>query len=415
MVIQQSNELPIVKEATPLEAWLIKRATVGLDNGNLMDYSICDPVYYLLCDLQRTPPKERPELLNQRLTKDVMREVVKVDPNHEAPKPEPIQDTTSRWKIIHVDELKKLPKAHYLVEPFIIERGLSVLYGASGTFKSFSALDMSLQVSQSQPVLYVVYEGLLGYRQRVDAWCNHYRRKAGHLYMVIGQLSVMDNTDMDKFLHLASEIKPALVVIDTVARAMTGSDENSTRDMGMFVSACERIQMLLGSAVLVVHHTSKQGIQERGSGALRGAADVMIKQTLDDATIVVECEKSKDAEPFDTLYKEALPVEVDIDGDIVSIPVLVDANNVIQVGDRLTKNQRKILDALNMDIFKEGATAGELSDMLPEIPRTSQYRTINKLMNMGLVSQEDKRTPYKITEEGMLRLSRLLHISTDLE
>lgn len=406
------TELPVLTEVTPLEAWIIKRITVGFEVGELMDYPMSNTAFYLACDLRRTLITDRAGLLEERLGKSAMREVVKVDPNQNAPEPEPLEDK-SRWQIIHVNELKKLPKARYLVEPFIIERGLSVLFGASGTFKSFSALDMSLQVAQSQPVLYVVYEGLLGYRQRVDAWCSHHRRSAGQLYMVVGQLSVMDFTELNTFIEKASAIKPALVVIDTVARAMTGSDENSTRDMGLFVASCEQIQMALDSAVMVVHHTSKQGIQERGSGALRGAADIMIKQTLDDSTIVIECEKSKDAEPFDTLYKEPLPVEIEIDGETFSIPVLVDSSNVIQVGDRLTKNQRKVLESLNMDVFLEGATVSELTDMLPEIAKSSMMRVLSRLLKIGLISQEDKRTPYKLTEEGKSRLSRLSHYSTD--
>jgi hypothetical protein len=49
-----------------------------------------------------------------------------------------------------------------------------------------------------------------------------------------------------------------------------------------------------------IHHTGKNGDLERGSGALRGAADVMIKcGTRGDRKLVsIECNKMKEAEPF---------------------------------------------------------------------------------------------------------------------
>ncbi len=55
----------------------------------------------------------------------------------------------------------------------------------------------------------------------------------------------------------------------------------------------------LGCAVILVHHTNKSGISERGSSALRGGMDFMIKiEKLPDPSIcaVISCEKLKDGE-----------------------------------------------------------------------------------------------------------------------
>ena len=57
--------------------------------------------------------------------------------------------------------------------------------------------------------------------------------------------------------------KCELVVIDTVARAMSGAKENNSSDMGAFVDRCARIQDATGAHVMLVHHTGKDEIEGR--------------------------------------------------------------------------------------------------------------------------------------------------------
>jgi hypothetical protein len=48
-----------------------------------------------------------------------------------------------------------------------------------------------------------------------------------------------------------------VVIIDTLARASAGSDENAAKDMGELLAALERLQSLTGGLVVVVHHAGK--------------------------------------------------------------------------------------------------------------------------------------------------------------
>ena len=69
----------------------------------------------------------------------------------------------------------------------------------------------------------------------------------------------------------------ALVVIDTLARAMTGN-ENAPEDMGRFVAACGRIREACEGHVLIVHHCGKdQARGARGHSSLRAATDVELR------------------------------------------------------------------------------------------------------------------------------------------
>jgi RecA-family ATPase len=113
---------------------------------------------------------------------------------------------------------------------------------------------------------------------------------------------MLDAREVIDFVREISWLQPSLVIIDTLARCMIGGDENSARDMGLFVEACSRVQKT-GAAVMVIHHTGKNSATgPRGSSALFGAADTIIELSNDDGLIQLRCEKSKDAKPFEDRY-----------------------------------------------------------------------------------------------------------------
>ena len=68
------------------------------------------------------------------------------------------------------------------------------------------------------------------------------------------------------------------VIIDTLARAMAGMEENSAKDMGAAIAGMETISSALDCAVTVIHHSGKDTSRgERGSNSLRGAAEASIE------------------------------------------------------------------------------------------------------------------------------------------
>jgi hypothetical protein len=88
--------------------------------------------------------------------------------------------------------------------------------------------------------------------------------------------------------------------LDTLARLILGADENSSKEMGEAIRGIDNLRLAFRATVLLIHHTGKDGQLERGSGALRGAADVMIKcsASSDRKEVLIKCDKMKDAEPF---------------------------------------------------------------------------------------------------------------------
>jgi RecA-family ATPase len=168
---------------------------------------------------------------------------------------------------------------------------LVVLYGPSGAAKSFLALDWALTVQTGHKwlthqttqgsTLYIVGEGMEGMKMRCDAWMlQHQLTDPTESSFIPNAVQLCSEKEVAALLNSVPEHMnpPALVIFDTLARCTVGSDENSATEMGRVVAAADKIRAQWDSTVVIVHHISKNG-GERGSSALRGAADTMIEVT----------------------------------------------------------------------------------------------------------------------------------------
>ena len=191
------------------------------------------------------------------------------------------------------------------MQDWLYRDSIAWLHGKPGHAKSFVAVDLACSVGtgldwHGSPVtrgrvVYVIAEGARGIGQRVDAW----RLATGELSSGVTFLPVavqiLAPVDLDAFTALLAARRPALIIIDTQARVTVGFEENSAKDMGMFVDALERIRAATGACILVVHHESRAGENMRGSTALEGAATSIIRCTKDGPQITLDCTKQKDA------------------------------------------------------------------------------------------------------------------------
>lgn len=304
------------------------------------------------------------------------------------------------WFMVHFSELDHLPPIEYIIAPDIPERGIVMLFGSSGTGKTFKALDYALRVAQDAPIVYVAGEGEYGYRNRRDAWCKHNGLGVGAAHAIIHPVPIMELEEFNRFRATLATVQPRLVVLDTLAMSMTGYDENSNRDMGIFVDKCKDLRDEFGCAVLIVHHTTKEGIWERGGGALRAACDVVVRLSADDDLIRCEIEKNKEGAKPPYTYLKLLQVALDSQDSCV----LIDAGKVIQTErDPLTTNQRKVLDTLAMTIFEGGAAPVDIADQ-SFMKKSSVGTSLNRLLELGYVNQQRKHGVYQITETGRDKL-----------
>jgi hypothetical protein len=173
-------------------------------------------------------------------------------------------------------------------------------------------------------VLYIAGEGVGGLGKRVKAW-RLYRGAEGLGDMVVLPTAVnfRENEQIEKLLRTIDALgkRFSCVVVDTVARALLGGEENSATDMGLFVGACDAIKAHCGCALVAIHHSNKSssaGINAmRGSSALAGAADTVINVQRDDDVVTVTMEKQKDADPADQIKFDMVNVAMLGDTSVV--------------------------------------------------------------------------------------------------
>lgn len=216
------------------------------------------------------------------------------DPNEGSPQPFPLtraSDIDAPSEILDI------------VENLLTAGGASVLYGGSGTAKTFLVLDIETAIATGRPfrdelrvekgaVIHVALEGEAGITNRIFAL-----RKSGklpdsaELYLCFHPYSLLSPPDRARLVDTVeaaakmASLPVRLVVIDTLSRAMAGGDENAATDMTKAVKEIDAIRAATGAHVLLVHHCGKDEARgARGHSSLRAAVDTEIEVSRDEAS-----------------------------------------------------------------------------------------------------------------------------------
>lgn len=226
------------------------------------------------------------------------------------------------------------PLPPWLIKDVLPQAGLAVIYGASGSGKTFLTLDLAAAVALGLPwrgrrvrkgkVAYLVAEGAAGFAKRLRAYTQEHGHALGDAIVVHGGapnlLLPADTAALIEALKAAGPL--SVVVIDTAAQVTPGGNENASEDMGRLVANCRKIHEATGALVLLVHHSGKDASKgARGWSGLRAAADAEIEVTRDEQGVrTASLSKQKDAADGDRYGFTLRTVEVgrDEDGDPIT-------------------------------------------------------------------------------------------------
>jgi putative DNA primase/helicase len=208
-----------------------------------------------------------------------------------------------------------------------------------------------------------------------------------------------------------------VIVLDTLARCFIGGDENSAKDMGLFVEGCRRLQQETGATVIAIHHAGKpknarSGPTERGSSALRAASDAVIVQKKKDHIVTVVNDKQKDDEEAPEIRLRLERVDLGIDDKTrrpITSCVLVPMDVGMAVSADMNvgiSNKSEHLALERLADLKQ-ASAGEWrkwigdSAQRPVADRTFQHWR-ESLVERGFVEKVDEsQHVYRCTEKGL--------------
>jgi len=322
-------------------------------------------------------------------------------------------DPKPRFKLYTIEELEKLPDPAWLIDGLIPEGGLVELYGAPGAGKSFLALDWALSVAADElwlgcqlkkgDVVYVSAEGGQGLKKRIAAWRDeHTYAVLSRFRAIIVPVNMLDQDDVKALAQVIKEAgcNPDLVVIDTLARCFGGWDENQTKDMNLFITGADQIKAAFSqTTVLVVHHTGKKhGAGDRGSSALRGAADTVMKLhgKPKKKPMRLECEKQKDWDPFEDVGLSLKTVTLP-SGDTSCVVTLQKLSEKPEDPDR-NENDTKALDALRK-FGTKGATFTHWKKA-SGIPKSTFQNVLKRLPQDLFEHGNDKRYRIANSKEG---------------
>lgn len=239
--------------------------------------------------------------------------------------------SASKWTIEHTWDIRDtLPDPSWLVKDFLPSVGAGLIYGRSGSLKSFLALDMALSLASGKPrhwtlapepqdVLYFMGEGLNGMlKTRQPAWekLNDVMERPRFYSSRQGLPSISNET---AWLELKQaweklDIHPKLIVLDTAAVMMLGLKNSSDDDVGQATKFMLDMASLYQCCVVGIHHEGKDANKdERGSSAWRANLDFSINaiKTSTGCTLYVHKQRDFDYDRELPFHFKATKVEVD--------------------------------------------------------------------------------------------------------
>jgi len=224
-------------------------------------------------------------------------------------------------------QLLELPPKKWLLDKIFGEKEIGMIYGDSGTGKTFVVIDMiiclcvrkiwarTFEVTRPLTLAYCCGEGISGLPERLRTAVDYYELDDipnFHFFDIIPQLfdekfetKIKKFVDEWKILQSNGYAKPLDVLfIDTFHTATVGADDNSSKEMGIVLNNCRYVNRELGCTVIIVHHTTKSGESYRGSGSIKGGLDFSFE--VENAKSVtgyrkIRCEKVKDAGNFNDI------------------------------------------------------------------------------------------------------------------
>jgi hypothetical protein len=193
-------------------------------------------------------------------------------------------------------ECDLLPARPYVIKGLLAQGDVAAIVGTPGAGKSLLAPRLGYAVSQGGEVFgrrtrqvgvfYVAAEDEHGMRGRLSALRQEHG-EADAFHLVGGVSDLLSKGGQLKALRAeVKDRRPALIIIDTLAMAFPGLEENSAEGMGQVVAAARSLTTW-GAAVVLIHHTTKadDGLP-RGHSLLNGALDMSLALSKDKEGIV---------------------------------------------------------------------------------------------------------------------------------
>ena len=334
-------------------------------------------------------------------------------------------------ELVWIGAAQPVLQSNYLIKSWLGSKQMTVVYGQSNTGKSFFTLDMSYHIAAGRTwhghnvkqgvVLYYAAEGGSGYLNRARAIQDHYNDENVPLAIRPCPVNLLDpSADLPKLLAQIDMVKDlygeiALIVVDTLSRALVGGNENGPEDMTSIISSGDLLRSHADCSILFVHHSSKANDNAaRGHSSLRASTDTEIEVAVDEVSGIRFAKTTKQRE-IEGGREFAFELETvilgdDEDGDSVTscyvLPVTEDRKQEAKV--KLSKNEK-----LWINCFTQlwGELVGKANPAGPGYPDSGtrwiiEEEDLRKHFS-GKVTAVNKNQAYNRAIEGLLEKGQI--------
>ena len=337
-------------------------------------------------------------------------------------------DQPMRFQVLTATEFANRPAPTWIIKHVLPEAELVVLYGASGSGKSFMALDMAGCIARGLPwrgkktkqgrVVYIAAEGAGGFRNRMQAYAQQHQIDLADFD--IGVINAAPNfLEKVDALDVAKSIKASggadVIIVDTFAQVMPGGNENAGEDMGRAMSHCKGIHRATGAVVVLVHHSGKDAAKgARGWSGLRAAADAELEVVRGATGRLLRLSKQKDGDDSMEWGFDLEVVKIGVDEDLEPITSCVVIEAAVPVGgvaDRKLGPVEAVVNAVIQE-FAIAQTSGiEVGPVIAEAvkrmdppadgKRDSRKQRVRRALEALTVGDE---APYWLGDDGCIAI-----------
>ena len=290
----------------------------------------------------------------------------------------------TKFILAHYRDILVQEGESWLLDRIFPSVGVGVLFGASGSFKSFIALDWALAIATGRTwggretvqgnVVYIASEGAYGLRKRKVGWSINNDAPPDDIgFWMIDTAPNLGGggNDLGALTEAitGARVCPSMIVIDTLSASLGAGDENGS-GMQMFVQNAQALAMQFKCFVLVVHHVghSAEG-RMRGHSSLRGGVDAaLLCERQEGMAARVSLAKVKDESDDLAFTINLLRTVVATDARGRDVATLV-VSDVVETDAKpkakpktVTPKQRLLIDCINDRLDLVGETIQPFAD-----------------------------------------------------
>lgn len=339
-------------------------------------------------------------------------------PDPDAGQGEKQAESGPRFQVIPAFLFTQRPAPQWIIKGLIPEADLAILYGESGSGKSFVMIDLAMAVARGLDwrglktrqgrVVYIAAEGGGGFRNRLLAYAHQHQIDLEQVPfgVIHATPNFLEKGDIKALIAAIKAGGPvSLIITDTYAQVTPGANENSAEDMGKALRHARMITDETGGMMVLVHHAGKDSTKgARGWSGNHAAADAVLEVTRNGNQRALRTAKQKDGDDEAAwgFTLETVTIGLDEDGEPIDSCVVLEAAVAQKADGKKPEKKMGDWEKAVVDTYAELAVGGDVlkselilrvGDLFPEkgtvkFRRASARRALKNLSAMFNVDGE---------------------------